>query len=94
MSTTTKSEESDSDEIDGNRNNINDEKSKQIVKMVFRKPVATTPISILIESLVKNLCTMIEKDEQRAKKIYINICNKLFEMKLIDESYQMTEFEG
>lgn len=66
----------------------------KVVKMVIRKTVATTPISILIESLVKNLCTMIETDEKRAVKIYNIICSKLHEMKLIDESYRMTEFEG
>lgn len=65
-----------------------------VVKMVVRKTIATTPISILIESLVKNLCTMIETDEKRAVKIYNIICGKLHEMKLIDESYHMTEFEG
>lgn len=68
--------------------------SKPIVKMVIRKTIATTPISILVESLVKNLCTLIETDEKRAIKIYNIICSKLHEMKLIDESYYMKEFEG
>lgn len=70
------------------------EDSDPAVKMVVRKTIATTPISILIESLVKNLSTMIETDEKRALKIYNIICDKLHSMKLIDESYRMTEFEG
>ncbi|KAK5645853.1 hypothetical protein RI129_004317 [Pyrocoelia pectoralis] len=59
------------------------------------KPKATsTPTSILIESLVKNLCSICEPDEQKSQKIYNFICSKLFEMKLVDESYNMVEFEG
>lgn len=54
----------------------------------------STPVSILIESLVKNLCSIYEPDDDQANKIYNLVCNKLFEMKLIDESYNMTEFEG
>lgn len=54
----------------------------------------TTPLSILIESLVKNLCKVYEPDKKNAKTLYDLICEKLFEMKLIDESYKMVEFEG
>lgn len=54
----------------------------------------TTPISLLIESLVKSLCTMYETDEKSATKIYNIICEKFFEMRLVDESYKMSEFEG
>lgn len=59
------------------------------------KPVkVTTPVSILIESLVKNLCSAYEKDHKKATVVYNLICDKLFQMKLIDESYTMNEFEG
>ncbi|KAK4879234.1 hypothetical protein RN001_007380 [Aquatica leii] len=62
---------------------------------VICKPITTsTPTSILIESLVKNLCSICEPDERKAQKIYNFICSKLFEMKLVDESYNMIEFEG
>lgn len=54
----------------------------------------TTNISILIESLVKNLCGIYEADEAKSNQIYQLICDKLHEMKMIDESYNMTEFEG
>lgn len=62
---------------------------------VVNKPVkVTTPVSILIESLVKNLCMAYEKDHKKATVVYNLICDKLFQMKLIDESYTMKEFEG
>lgn len=62
---------------------------------VVNKPVkVTTPVSILIESLVKNLCMAYEKDHNKATVVYNLICDKLFQMKLIDESYSMNEFEG
>lgn len=62
---------------------------------VVNKPVkVTTPVSILIESLVKNLCMAYEKDRKKATVVYNLICDKLFQMKLIDESYTMNEFEG
>lgn len=62
---------------------------------VVNKPVkVTTPVSILIESLVKNLCMAYEKDHKKATVVYNLICDKLFRMKLIDESYTMNEFEG
>lgn len=62
---------------------------------VANKPVkVTTPVSILIESLVKNLCMAYEKDHKKATIVYNLICDKLFQMKLIDESYSMEEFEG
>lgn len=54
----------------------------------------TTPISILIESLVKNLCYVYESDDKKAAIMYKLICDRLFQMNLIDESYNMVEFEG
>lgn len=81
-----RSEESDTDDSKDN--------SKQIIKMVARTSVASTPVSLLIESLVKNLCTIFENNDDRAKKIYNIICSQLFKLNLIDESYQMPEFEG
>lgn len=54
---------------------------------------ATTPISLLIQSLVKQLCTLLEKDMTRANQLYNIICEKLHSMNLIDDSYAMGEFE-
>lgn len=66
-----------------------------LVCVVNKQPVkVTTPVSILIESLVKNLCMAYEKDQKKATVVYNLICDKLFQMKLIDESYTMDEFEG
>lgn len=54
----------------------------------------TTPISLLIQSLVQQLCSIIEKDQDRAQQLYTIICEKLHSMKLIDDSYTMGEFEA
>ncbi|CAH0726327.1 unnamed protein product, partial [Brenthis ino] len=54
---------------------------------------ATTPISLLIQSLVKQLCALLEKDISRANQLYNTICEKLHSMNLIDDSYAMGEFE-
>lgn len=54
---------------------------------------ATTPISLLVQSLVKQLCTLLEKDSSRANTLYNTICEKLHSMHLIDDSYSMGEFE-
>ncbi|XP_022914081.1 eukaryotic translation initiation factor 2-alpha kinase 1-like [Onthophagus taurus] len=54
----------------------------------------STPISILIESLVKNLCYLYEPNPDNATRTYRLICEKLYSMRLIDESYDMNEFEG
>ncbi|KAG7208659.1 hypothetical protein KM043_014863 [Ampulex compressa] len=49
--------------------------------------------SLLIESLIQQLCTMFEGDTVRRNKLYFAICDKLYELKLIDASYNMMEFE-
>ncbi|XP_013192995.1 eukaryotic translation initiation factor 2-alpha kinase 1 [Amyelois transitella] len=54
---------------------------------------ATTPISLLVQSLVKQLCSLLEKDHVRANQLYNTICEKLHSMHLIDDSYSMGEFE-
>ncbi|KAJ8956834.1 hypothetical protein NQ318_014248 [Aromia moschata] len=59
-----------------------------------RQRRVSTPVSILIESLVKNICSMCEPDKNKASLMYELICDKLFAMNLIDESYSMREFEG
>lgn len=54
----------------------------------------STPVSILIESLIKNICMIYETDRDKANAMYKIICDKLYSMKLLDESYSMMEFEG
>lgn len=60
---------------------------------VFSNSIST-PVSLLIESLIKNICMIYETDRQKANAMYKIICDKLYSMKLLDESYSMTEFEG
>lgn len=54
---------------------------------------ATAPVSLLVESLVQQLCSMIETDPKRADQLYTTICNQLHRMNLIDETFKMGEFD-
>lgn len=54
----------------------------------------TTPISLLVQSLVKQLCSLLQKDSIIANQLYNKICEKLHSMNLIDNSYAMGEFEA
>ncbi|XP_035739612.1 eukaryotic translation initiation factor 2-alpha kinase 1-like isoform X2 [Vespa mandarinia] len=57
-------------------------------------PAATSSISLLIESLIKQICTMFEGDTVRRNKLYFKICDRLHEIGLIDTSYNSMELEG
>ena len=54
----------------------------------------TTPYSLLVQSLIKQLCQFVELDKEKSTQLYNKICVKLFEMKFIDESYEKSEFEN
>ncbi|KZC08125.1 Eukaryotic translation initiation factor 2-alpha kinase 1 [Dufourea novaeangliae] len=62
--------------------------SGQVVSLV------TPSVSLLIESLIQQLCTLFEGDTVRRNKLYFAICDRLHELKLIDSSYNMMEFES
>lgn len=53
----------------------------------------SAPVSLLVESLVQQLCSMIETEPARADKLYKTICKQLHHMNLIDETYAMGEFD-
>ncbi|XP_018398888.1 PREDICTED: eukaryotic translation initiation factor 2-alpha kinase 1-like [Cyphomyrmex costatus] len=48
---------------------------------------------ILIESLLRQLCNLLEEDKVRGKKLYYTICDKLHHMQLINDTYNTPEFE-
>lgn len=54
---------------------------------------ASTPVSLLVESLVQQLCAMLEPNQQKSLSLYNTICEHLHQLKLIDETYAMGEFE-
>lgn len=54
---------------------------------------ASTPVSLLVESLVQQLCIMLEPDPNSSSHLYHNICEQLHKMNLIDKTYEMGEFE-
>ncbi|KAJ2944485.1 hypothetical protein O0L34_g3830 [Tuta absoluta] len=64
------------------------------IEIIHPNSSTTTPISLLVQSLVKQLCTLLERDLSRANLLYNTICEKLHSMNLIDDSYAMGEFEA
>lgn len=54
---------------------------------------ATAPVSLLVESLIQQLCSMLDSDPKKSHQLYLNICEQLHQMHLIDGSYAMGEFE-
>lgn len=61
------------------------------IESLATKP--TAPISLLIESLVQQLCSMIEPDKVASQQLYQTICRELYKMHLIDETYVLGEFD-
>ncbi|GLH09706.1 Eukaryotic translation initiation factor 2-alpha kinase 1 [Gryllus bimaculatus] len=53
-----------------------------------------SPSSLLVESLIEHLCRLLEKDPANQKNLYKVICGKLHQMKLIDKTYGLEEFES
>ncbi|CAH0550069.1 unnamed protein product [Brassicogethes aeneus] len=83
-----------SESSEGENSDSDLEKSSKSLCVMKKQPRISTPISLLIESLVMNICTIYETDAQKAKEMYKLICSKLHKMRMIDESYNMNEFEG
>uniref|UniRef100_A0A2M4BFT7 non-specific serine/threonine protein kinase n=1 Tax=Anopheles marajoara TaxID=58244 RepID=A0A2M4BFT7_9DIPT len=54
---------------------------------------ASAPVSLLVESLLQQLCTMLEPNVERSRELYNTICERLHAVNLIDETYAMGEFE-
>ncbi|CAK9801674.1 Eukaryotic translation initiation factor 2-alpha kinase 1 [Anthophora plagiata] len=67
--------------------NENDHKNEQVVN------IAAPSTSLLIQSLIHQLCILLEGDSVCRNKLYFAICDRLYELKLIDRSYNMIEFE-
>ncbi|XP_058117406.1 eukaryotic translation initiation factor 2-alpha kinase 1-like [Anopheles ziemanni] len=54
---------------------------------------ASAPVSLLVESLLQQLCSLLESDPERSRALYKTICERLHAVNLIDETYTMGEFE-
>uniref|UniRef100_A0A182NDC2 non-specific serine/threonine protein kinase n=1 Tax=Anopheles dirus TaxID=7168 RepID=A0A182NDC2_9DIPT len=54
---------------------------------------ASAPVSLLVESLLQQLCALLEPDADRSRALYKTICDRLHAVNLIDETYTMGEFE-
>ncbi|XP_076642291.1 eukaryotic translation initiation factor 2-alpha kinase 1 isoform X2 [Halictus rubicundus] len=70
---------------------VNNDRSQTTGQVIS---IVAPSISLLIESLIQQLCTLFEDDTVRRNKLYFAICDRLHEMKLIDGSYNMMEFES
>ncbi|XP_024882771.1 eukaryotic translation initiation factor 2-alpha kinase 1-like isoform X2 [Temnothorax curvispinosus] len=57
-----------------------------------RKP-QLTQATVLIESLLQQLCAILEGDKVRREKLYYAICKKLHDLQLINDTYDTMEFE-
>ncbi|KAJ9578584.1 hypothetical protein L9F63_005186, partial [Diploptera punctata] len=53
----------------------------------------SSPVSLLVQSLVEQLCRLMAKNPKHQKRLYHVICDKLHEMNLIDQSYSIEEYE-
>lgn len=58
-----------------------------------REQQITQATGLLIESLLQQLCTMLEGDKVRRNKLYYTICDELHKLHLINDTYNTTEFE-
>ncbi|XP_055531049.1 eukaryotic translation initiation factor 2-alpha kinase 1-like [Wyeomyia smithii] len=82
--------------FDGVRSQTTNLASTELVTNGLQSRVAaktSTPVSLLVESLVQQLCALLETDPQRSKDLYQKICQRLHAINLIDETYAMGEFE-
>uniref|UniRef100_A0A146LBU4 non-specific serine/threonine protein kinase n=1 Tax=Lygus hesperus TaxID=30085 RepID=A0A146LBU4_LYGHE len=52
-----------------------------------------SPSSLLIESLIEQICSLMEKNPSTQRKLYLDVCKKLHQMNLIGESYEREEFQ-
>lgn len=54
---------------------------------------ASAPVSLLVASLVQQLCTLLEPNNERSRQLYDNVCESLEQMQMIDGTWNMGEFE-
>nr|XP_023015347.1 eukaryotic translation initiation factor 2-alpha kinase 1-like [Leptinotarsa decemlineata] len=72
----------------------NTEESQSQSLCLKSKHAVPIPASILIESLIKKLIAIYESDPKQSSMMYKVMCDKLYNMNLLGESYTMSEFEG
>ncbi|KYM79290.1 Eukaryotic translation initiation factor 2-alpha kinase 1 [Atta colombica] len=69
---------------------INENENRSIAP---REQQITQSTGILIESLLRQLCNLLEEDKVRRNKLYYAICDKLHQLQLINDTYNTPEFE-
>lgn len=73
-------------------NSTNEDKSNKEITTIKSQELQITQ-TVLIESLLQQLCTILEGDKVRRKKLYHVICKKLSDLHLINDTYNTIEFE-
>ncbi|XP_045471588.1 probable serine/threonine-protein kinase ifkC [Harmonia axyridis] len=73
---------------------ISSESSNESLCVANKNTNLSAHISIFIAALVKNLVAAYENDGVQVDLKYKVICDKLYQMKMIDESYQMKELDS
>ncbi|KAG5330394.1 E2AK1 kinase, partial [Acromyrmex charruanus] len=69
---------------------INENENRSIAP---REQQITQSTGILIESLLRQLCNLLEEDKVRRNQLYHAICDKLHQLQLINDTYNTPEFE-
>ncbi|KAG5318250.1 E2AK1 kinase, partial [Pseudoatta argentina] len=69
---------------------INENENRSIAP---REQQITQSTGILIESLLRQLCNLLEEDKIRRNQLYHAICDKLHQLQLINDTYNTPEFE-
>lgn len=87
----------DSDDVpeETSEDNHYDEEDYALEDSLFQEDnKITTATSLVVESLLQDLCQVYTADAEQARRCYKMICQILYQMRVIDESYKMREFEG
>lgn len=61
---------------------------------IFSSYAPTIKSSLLVQSLIGSICNFFENDHSKAKELTKQLCRKLWESNMIDNSYERPEFEG
>nr|XP_018902325.1 PREDICTED: eukaryotic translation initiation factor 2-alpha kinase 1-like [Bemisia tabaci] len=75
---------------DGAFDNAGDPSARQVTKTDL---VQLNTSSLLIESLIEQWCNSLDVNPEEQHKLYLKICEKLCEKKLIDESFRQDKFK-
>ncbi|XP_036140373.1 eukaryotic translation initiation factor 2-alpha kinase 1 isoform X2 [Monomorium pharaonis] len=74
-------------------NSKNNQNNGEVAQRTARQQAMTQATGVLIESLLQQLCAMLEGDKVHRNKLYSDICDKLYELQLLNDTYNTVEFD-